>query len=192
MLLVVGDDLCLVLSKMLVLRRYGPSVGTVDNIFRNTKLDVRHNSFTHFFKPPYNQRASCKVADESTAMYSSIDSQDEIKRQVILFNGREEMSCTRTIHDPGELGTRKFRIRAVAVGEIEDRRRSLSLSVGWQNLMIKGQTERDCCGSSPIDAPIRKVWILVSMGLPTVMVMYFPCAQKPGIFWGRRGPTGAA
>ena len=79
---------------MLVLRRRNPSVGTVYNIPSHTKLDVNHNSFNHFFKPAYNQRASCKVADESVAVHSSIGSQEDIKRQVVLINSREEMPCT--------------------------------------------------------------------------------------------------
>ena len=76
----VGDDLCLILPKMFILRRRDPTDGTVDNIISsNAKLDVRHDRFNHFLQPSHNSRALCKVADESKAVDSSISGQDNIK-----------------------------------------------------------------------------------------------------------------
>ena len=60
-----GDDICVVFQKLLVLRRCDPLVGTVHNISSNIKLDIRHTSFNCFLKPPYNPRASFKMANES-------------------------------------------------------------------------------------------------------------------------------
>ena len=77
--LAVGDKISLVLPKMFVSRRRDPTVGTVDNISSNIKLDVRHNSFNYFLQPTYSPRASCKGSDESADVDSSISGQDDIK-----------------------------------------------------------------------------------------------------------------
>ena len=110
-LLAVGDDICLELPNMLVLRRSDPVDGAVDKIPCNDKFNIRRDGFYHILQSTNNSRTPYKVAEESTTVDSSVCNEDDIEWESILSDSREEMPCTGAIHHPWEAGACKFCIR---------------------------------------------------------------------------------
>ena len=77
--LAVGNDLCLILPTILVLRRRDSADGAVDNITSGAKLNIRHDGFYHSFQSNDNLRIPCKVADETTTMDRRVRDEGDIE-----------------------------------------------------------------------------------------------------------------